>query len=81
MLTQTFLRILPLMWHRRLMPSIQVASSRPLPSIRRTCAYSVTHKVQLAQSRPSCCYHMWPENALMLPALEAVFSAYLGRPP
>ena len=28
------------MWHRRLMPSMHVASSRPFPSMRRTWAYS-----------------------------------------
>lgn len=30
-LTQTFLRILPRMWHSRLVPSMHCASSRPLP--------------------------------------------------
>lgn len=39
-LTQTFLRILPRMWHNLLMPSMHIASSRPLPSILSTWAYS-----------------------------------------
>lgn len=39
-LIQTFLRNLPRMWASRFSPSKHSASSRPLPSILRTCAYS-----------------------------------------
>ena len=38
---QTRLRSFPRMWHNRLTPSKQNASSRPFPSILVTCAYSV----------------------------------------
>ena len=38
---QTRLRSFPRMWHNRLTPSKQKASSRPFPSILVTCAYSV----------------------------------------
>ena len=38
--THTFFLILPRIWHRRLVPSKQYASSRPFPSILDTCAYS-----------------------------------------
>ena len=44
--TQTFFLILPRIWHSLFTPSMHIASKRPLPSIRRTCAYS-------AASRPS----------------------------
>ncbi len=38
--TQTFFLILPRIWHSLFTPSMHIASKRPLPSMRRTCAYS-----------------------------------------
>ncbi len=45
--TQTFFLIFPLMWHSLFVPSIHMASSLPLPSMRNTCAYSVSNAVSL----------------------------------
>lgn len=38
--TQTFFLILPRIWQSLLTPSMHIASNRPLPSIRKTWAYS-----------------------------------------
>ncbi len=47
--TQTFFRILPLMWQSRLVLSIHIASKRPFPSMRNTCAYSAKTKMVVYQ--------------------------------
>mmetsp|Transcript_12576 Transcript_12576/g.30539 ORF Transcript_12576/g.30539 Transcript_12576/m.30539 type:complete len:201 (-) Transcript_12576:30-632(-) len=53
--THTFLRILPRMWHRRFTPSMHCASSRPLPNMRSTCAYSWPSSLKMSSrfSSPS----------------------------
>ena len=51
MFTHTFLRILPLMWHRRFTPSMHCASRRPFPSMRSTCAYSADGRIRRVRSR------------------------------
>ncbi len=47
--TQTFFLIFPLIWHSLFVPSIHIASSLPLPSMRKTCAYSVSSALSLVQ--------------------------------
>lgn len=47
--TQTFFLIFPLIWHSLFVPSIHIASSLPLPSMRKTCAYSVSRALSLVQ--------------------------------
>lgn len=42
----TFFRNFPRMWHKRLFPSKQIASSRPLPNIFATWAYSEKYRMK-----------------------------------
>ena len=71
-LIQTFLRNFPRMWHKRLMPSKQVASSLPLPSILVTWAYSWPSSLKTSSRlRPS--FSFLPRRRFLPP-----FPLFLG---
>jgi len=53
-LTQTFFLIFPLMWHNLFTPSMHMASSRPFPSILRTCAYSACRPTSQVERLRAC---------------------------